>query len=103
MNTQTNMNMNTSTENQSAGRLIEDAQELLSATKQVGEEKVIEARKRLADALEKARQTWGMVQEKATAGAKAADQVVREHPYHTMGVALGVGAVIGYLLARRSH
>ena len=94
--------MNTPTETHSdAGNLLEDAQALLTATTQVGEEKVVEARKRLAVALEKARKTWNNVQDKAVAGAKATDQVIRDHPYHSMGVALGIGAVVGYLLASR--
>ena len=94
--------MNQETEIQpDTGRLIEDAQALLSATTQVAEEKVVAARQRLAVALERARKTWGAVQEKAVAGAKATDQVIRDHPYHSLGVALGIGAVLGYLLSRR--
>jgi ElaB/YqjD/DUF883 family membrane-anchored ribosome-binding protein len=81
--------------------LIEDAQALLSATAHVAEEKVIEARKRLTAAVEKGRQAWHTVQEKAIAGAKATDQVIRDNPYKALGVALGVGVIIGYLLRRR--
>jgi len=84
------------------GQLIEDAQALLSATTHATEEKVVDARKRLSGALENARKTWAAVQERAVAGARATDQAIRTHPYQTMGVALGIGAVIGYLLARRS-
>ncbi len=29
--------------------------------------------------------------------ARAADRVVRDHPYHTIGIALGLGALIGVL------
>jgi len=86
-----------------AGQVIEDARALLTVTTQVAEEKVVAARERLAQALEKAKKVCDTVQAQAVAGAKATDQVIRTHPYQTMGVALGVGAVIGYLLARRSH
>jgi ElaB/YqjD/DUF883 family membrane-anchored ribosome-binding protein len=82
--------------------LMEDAQALLSATAHVAEEKVAEARKRLTAAIEKGKETWENVQEKAVAGAKATDQVIRDHPYRALGVALGVGALVGYLLSRRS-
>lgn len=82
--------------------LLEDAQALLTATAHVAEEKVADARKRLTAALEKGRETWKTVQEKAVAGAKATDQVIRENPYRSIGVALGVGALFGYLLARRN-
>jgi ElaB/YqjD/DUF883 family membrane-anchored ribosome-binding protein len=81
--------------------LIEDAQALLTATAHVAEEKVVEARKRLTAAIEKGKETWSMVQEKAIAGAKATDQVIRDNPYKALGIALGVGAIIGYLLRRR--
>lgn len=82
--------------------LAEDAQALLAATAHVAEEKVVEARKRLAAAIEKGKETWSNVQEKAIAGAKATDQVIRDHPYQAIGVALGVGALIGFLLSRRN-
>ena len=81
--------------------LMEDAQALLSATAHVAEEKVVEARKRLTAAIEKGRETWNNVQEKAIAGAKATDQVIRDNPYKALGIALGVGAIIGYLIRRR--
>lgn len=82
--------------------LMEDAQALLAATAHVAEEKVAEARKRLTVAIEKAKETWASVQEKVVAGAKATDQVIREHPYRALGVAFGAGALIGYLLSRRN-
>ncbi len=87
---------------ESAGEhLMEDAQALLAATAHVAEEKVVEARKRLTSAIEKGKETWNNVQEKTIAGAKATDQVIRDNPYKALGVALGVGAIIGYLLRRR--
>jgi ElaB/YqjD/DUF883 family membrane-anchored ribosome-binding protein len=81
--------------------LMEDAQALLAATAHVAEEKVVEARKRLTAAIEKGKETWNNVQEKAIAGAKATDQVIRDNPYKALCIALGVGAIIGYLLRRR--
>ena len=44
---------------------------------------------------------YGRVREKAVEKAKAVDENVREHPYQAMGVAFGIGALIGYLVARR--
>jgi len=40
------------------------------------------------------------VQEKAVERAKAADKVIRERPYQTIGIAFGLGLLIG-ILARR--
>jgi ElaB/YqjD/DUF883 family membrane-anchored ribosome-binding protein len=45
----------------------------------------------------------GRVREQAVERAKAADQVVRENSYQTIAIAFGVGAVIGFLLARRGR
>ena len=81
--------------------LMEDAQALLTATAHVAEEKVVEARQRLTAAIERGREAWNNVQEKAIAGAKATDEVIRDNPYKAIGIALGVGAIIGYLLRRR--
>jgi ElaB/YqjD/DUF883 family membrane-anchored ribosome-binding protein len=39
-------------------------------------------------------------EQKAVERAKAADRVVRENPYQTIGLALGLGILIG-ILARR--
>src|ERR1700722_2737221 len=83
------------------GQLAEDAQALMAATADVAGEKVGEARKRLAAALDRAKEIAGNVRDKAVAGAKAADEAVHEHPYQAIAIGVGVGALIGYLLARR--
>ena len=83
------------------GTLAEDARALMAATADVAGDKVAEARKRLAAALESGKELIGRVREKAVERAKAADQVVRENPYQPMAIAFGAGALIGYLVARR--
>jgi ElaB/YqjD/DUF883 family membrane-anchored ribosome-binding protein len=40
------------------------------------------------------------VEKKSVEGAKVADRVVRDYPYETIGIALGLGLLIG-ILARR--
>jgi ElaB/YqjD/DUF883 family membrane-anchored ribosome-binding protein len=81
--------------------LAEDASALMAATADVAGEKVGEARKRLAVALERAKDIAGTVRDKAVAGAKAADEAVHEHPYQAIAIGVGVGAIVGYLLGRR--
>jgi ElaB/YqjD/DUF883 family membrane-anchored ribosome-binding protein len=83
------------------GTLAEDARALMAATADVAGDKVNEARKRLGAALENGKQIYGNVRDKAVEGAKAADKTVRENPYQAIAIALGVGALIGYLAARR--
>jgi ElaB/YqjD/DUF883 family membrane-anchored ribosome-binding protein len=56
-----------------------------------------EATERLVDDLKAVIQR---AQEKAVERAKAADRVIRDHPYQTIGLALGLGVLIG-ILARR--
>ena len=85
------------------GTLAEDARALMAATADVAGDKVAEARKRLAAALESGKELIGRAREKAVERAKAADQVVRENPYQTIAIAFGVGAVIGFLLGRRNR
>src|ERR1044071_3063334 len=83
------------------GTLAEDARALMAATADVAGEKVSAARKRLAAALESGKEFCGSVCDKAVEGAKATDEAVREHPYHTMGIAFGVGILIGVLVTRQ--
>jgi len=85
------------------GSLAEDARALMAATADVAGDKVVEARKRLAAALDSGKQIFGRVREKTVGSAKAADQVVRENPYQTLVIAVGVAVVIGYLLGRRDR
>jgi ElaB/YqjD/DUF883 family membrane-anchored ribosome-binding protein len=95
------MNKETQTTTHEVGQLAEDARALMAATADVAGEKVGEARKRLAAALESAKHIAANVRDKAVAGAKVADQTVRENPYQAIAIGVGVGAVIGYLVARR--
>jgi ElaB/YqjD/DUF883 family membrane-anchored ribosome-binding protein len=81
--------------------LAEDARALLAATADVAGEKAGEARKRLAAALERSREIYGSVRDKAVDVAKTADEAVRERPYHAIAVGVGIGAILGFLIARR--
>lgn len=40
-------------------------------------------------------------EEKAVDRAKAADRVIRDHPYQTIGLAFGLGLLVGVLAIRR--
>jgi ElaB/YqjD/DUF883 family membrane-anchored ribosome-binding protein len=95
------MNKHTQATSNDMGTLAEDARALMAATADVAGEKVGEARNRLAAALERGKEIYGRVREKAVEGAKAADEAVHEHPYQAIAIGVGVGAVLGYLLARR--
>jgi ElaB/YqjD/DUF883 family membrane-anchored ribosome-binding protein len=85
--------------------LTRDAEDLLKATAGDVSEKAKEARSRVASALERAKTSYVHLQEQAVAKAKAAakktDMVIREHPYESIGIAFGVGLLIGVLVSRR--
>ena len=95
------MNKHTQAHNKEMDTLAEDARALMAATADVAGEKVNEARKRLAAALERAKEIAARVREKAVEGAKAADVAVHEHPYQAVAIGVGVGVLVGYLLGRR--
>ena len=71
---------------------------------ELGGEEVGEVRSRFAVALERGKEACGKVREKFVNSAKATDEAVHTHPYQAIGIALGVGALIGYLVSfRRSR
>jgi ElaB/YqjD/DUF883 family membrane-anchored ribosome-binding protein len=85
--------------------LARDAEDLLKATAGDVSDKGKELRSRLAVTLEKAKATCAEVQDQTVASAKAAarkaDTVIRHHPYESIGVAFGIGLLIGVLVARK--
>jgi ElaB/YqjD/DUF883 family membrane-anchored ribosome-binding protein len=81
--------------------VVQDGEELLKIGVQDLSERGMAARERLAAALEVARETRQKLEQRARAGAKATDRVVREHPYQSIGLAFGVGMLLGVLINRR--
>ena len=83
------------------GALAKDARSLITATTDVASQKFGEARQRVVEKLESAKDTAGRVRDQAVDYAKATDEAVRQHIYQALGVAFGVGAILGYLVSRR--
>jgi ElaB/YqjD/DUF883 family membrane-anchored ribosome-binding protein len=81
--------------------VVKDAEELMKTTAGVAGEKVSDVRTRLAAALESAKATCHRLEEKSVAAAKATDRCIREHPYESIGVAFGLGLLIGVLIGRK--
>jgi ElaB/YqjD/DUF883 family membrane-anchored ribosome-binding protein len=84
-------------------RLIRDAEELLRSTAR--SEGAQEHRARLAAALEQARATCAQLQREGWTALRTAasrmDATVREHPYPALGIAFGLGVLVGVLASRR--
>ncbi|HEV2211184.1 MAG TPA: DUF883 domain-containing protein [Verrucomicrobiae bacterium] len=103
METRSGQDIETSTEKllKDLQAVVHDGEELLRAGARDLTERGMAARERLAAALEVAKETRRKLQERAVAGAKAADTMVREHPYQAVGAAFGIGILLGILVNRR--
>jgi ElaB/YqjD/DUF883 family membrane-anchored ribosome-binding protein len=66
-----------------------------------------EAAENIQEATEAARnrlnELWDVGKERAAECAKATDQKIRENPYQTIGIAFGIGLLIGVLINRGSR
>ncbi|MDR0534375.1 MAG: DUF883 family protein [Verrucomicrobiales bacterium] len=86
--------------------VISDAEAFIHATADDMGGKAGEARSKLSDkvlaARERLKQIEGVVREKAIEGAKQTDRVIRDHPYEAIGIAFGVGLLIGILVSNRN-
>jgi ElaB/YqjD/DUF883 family membrane-anchored ribosome-binding protein len=82
-------------------QLVRDSEELLLNTAGDLGEKADEARQRLTDALQAARSVCGKLEGTALEGVKCADSAIRSHPYQSVGVAVGIGILIGALVTRK--
>lgn len=80
--------------------VVQDAEDLIRATAGEVNEKTKQARARLSQTLEKAKESAMVLQEKAAEKAKVADEVIRRHPYESMGVAFGLGLLLGVIVNR---
>ena len=65
-----------------------------------GDTQKSELRAKLEAATEKAKEVCKRLQEQTVAAAKATDEAIREHPYQAIGIAFGLGVLIGVLAAR---
>lgn len=82
------------------GSLADHAREFMSATADIAGEKVDAARSKLASALESGKEMAGHACDKARQGTKAAGEAVKAHPYQAVGIALGVGALVTFVVGR---
>jgi len=80
--------------------ITEDAENFVRETGSGLSEKAREARARLTASLASARAGLTKLNEKAIEGAKATDRVIRDNPYQSIGVAFGLGILIGVLVTR---
>ncbi len=80
--------------------LLHEAEQALSNTADSAGEKFDELRSRLREALDSGKFSLDRIRAEAIRRGKQADQLVRDNPYYAVGIAAGVGALIGILVAR---
>jgi ElaB/YqjD/DUF883 family membrane-anchored ribosome-binding protein len=80
--------------------VVRDGEELLRAGADELGERGAAAREKLTAALEMAKETQRRLQEKVVASAKATDNYIRTNPYQSIGIAFGVGLLLGVYAAR---
>ncbi|HEU0282748.1 MAG TPA: DUF883 family protein [Gallionella sp.] len=84
--------------------VVSDAEELLRATAGQAGEKVSAARERIQENLAAATVRLAAAQETVAAktkqAAKATDEYVHENPWKAVGIAAGVGLIVGMLISR---
>ncbi|MBM4455523.1 MAG: DUF883 domain-containing protein [Verrucomicrobia bacterium] len=84
--------------------VLADAEQLLHATAGELGAKAKEVRQELARKIEAAKERFHNledVKEAAEEGLKEVDQVIRKHPYESVGAALVAGLILGALLKRK--
>ena len=85
--------------------LMADIEELVKATAGQPGEKIAEMRSRIqqaaADLKPRLAQAETLLRDKAKAAAATTDDYVHDHPWTAMGVAAGIGLIIGLLIGRR--
>jgi ElaB/YqjD/DUF883 family membrane-anchored ribosome-binding protein len=85
--------------------VVADAEALLKATAGQAGEKIQEARARAEESLSAARERLTEVEEDALKQAREliseGEEYVKQNPWAAMGIAAGVGLLVGLLLSRR--
>lgn len=85
--------------------MVDDADQLLAKTERAGSEQFRAAREKFESQLSRAKDELRRLEISAIDSAKraahATDEAVHEHPYTAMGLAAGVGLLIGMLISRR--
>lgn len=85
--------------------VIADAEELLRATANQAGEKIGVARERIQDHIHDAKvklaEVEAVLTERAKQAARYTDDYVHENPWRAIGVAAGIGLLLGLVLGRR--
>ena len=85
--------------------VVSDAEELLRATASQAGEKVAAVREKVQESLHRAKIKLAEAEEvlidKGKLAARQTDEYVHDNPWKAVGIAAGIGFVIGLLIGRR--
>ena len=85
--------------------VISDAEDLLRATASQAGDKVAAAREKIQDSLHRAKlklaEVEDVIVDKGRQAARATDEYVHDNPWRAVGIAAGIGFIIGLLIGRR--
>lgn len=85
--------------------VLRDAEALIKASAEHGGEKTAEARAKIRESLDAARRRLHEAEQSAVRHGEeavhATEDYARRNPWQAMGIAAGIGLVVGVLLARR--
>ena len=78
--------------------LVQDAEQLVKAT---GANIAEASKQELLTALQRLQLRCDQIKQRAAAGARATDRLIRANPYRSLGVVFGAGILMGLLINRR--
>ena len=85
--------------------VVSDAEEILRATAGVAGDKIGELRERITDRLRDAKVRIADAEEllvdRTKAAARATDDYVNDNPWRAVGIAAGIGLLLGIIIGRR--
>ena len=85
--------------------VVSDAEEILRATAGVAGEKMVDLREHIAERLHDAKMRLADAEaalvDKTKAAARATDDFVNDNPWQAVGIAAGIGLLLGIIIGRR--
>ena len=82
-------------------RLMAEAEAMLAGpVAEQASSKLADLKDRLSDARDRMGDMYTRARKSVIAGAKYTDQTIRDYPYYSLGIALGVGLILGAVLGR---
>ena len=85
--------------------VVSDAEEILRATAGVAGERMVDLRARIGERLRDAKlrlaDAEAAVVDRTKAAARATDDFVNDNPWQAVGIAAGIGLLLGIIIGRR--